>query len=291
MGRGSYSVDPRIQAIAWLTCISCAYQLTLPVYRLLHGLDSELARLSQPPSAESYLIATHTMQVGHVIQPEDLDWGQTPGFFPIGALQNATPFIGRSLKERVLAGDALRNERFSEHPGSGISALVPPGHRAVTLRLTTADRVSGFVEPGDRVDVLVTLYDNLRPTDTIPILQNVPVLTVNDELEKTPLGQPALKARVSLLTTPHDANRLTHALEYGLPRLVLRPEDDAGEVQPPPVAGPPALTDDRPAQAQGKQTRTLRRAQQAFRNFVTHRPLSVDQRALVEGVLRKVESR
>ncbi|MEO0599966.1 MAG: hypothetical protein AAF211_00930, partial [Myxococcota bacterium] len=99
-------VDLRIQIVAWLTCLSAAYLLTLPIYRGLTAMDSALERLRRPPAAESYLIATRTLPVGHVVAPEDLDWGETPGFFPPHGLQDAELVLGKSVLERILVGEA-----------------------------------------------------------------------------------------------------------------------------------------------------------------------------------------
>ena len=282
--------NPWMQVLAWVTCLSCAYLLTLPIYRGLTAMDAALARLRQPPSAENFLVAKRVLPVGHMVTPLDLDWGRIPGFFPVGGLRDVDEILGRSVQERILAGDALREERFSPFDGKGLAALVPPGHRAVTIQLTDSDRVSGFVEPGDHVDLLITIFEAPRRAMTMPVLENVRVLALDDQLGAAPLGTSAPKAQVTLLTTPVKASHLAHALQMGFPRLVLRPQQDEGADPvgppwvPPEEEAPAPLEDEEAAEVQ-----TRREAVAAFRQWVERWPLTADQRSLVRDALARAE--
>lgn len=284
MGR-HYKPPTSLTVLVWLACVSAAYIITMPFYTGFFEMQDALRRLRKPPTAESYLVARHTLPIGHVIGEADLDWGQTPGFFPPEALQDVDRVIDKSVSERILGGDAIRPERLSEYDGHGIAALVPPKMRAMPIELTTADRVSGFVEPGDRVDVLVTLKHFGQPYATIPVLQNVMVIAAADPTERGPLKLTAARARVTVITTPQDATRLAHALRIGVPRLVLRPEDDAGELQPvDDFVGPlPTGPVRREIQRQSAQTTTI----DMFSQFV--RAMRGPGRMTAQQALRKAK--
>ena len=166
-----------------------------------------------------------------------MTWAEVGGWVPPGVVSDLEGVVGETVRERVLAGDILRPERLVVSRTAGLAALVPPGHRALSIHLTGADRVAGFLEPGDRVDVLVTLISEHLPTQTVTLLENVLVLSIDDHLAEIPLGQRGIKPQVAVLTTPRQANRLIHALRNGKPRLILRAEGDDALRLPP-------LTDD-----------------------------------------------
>ncbi|MEO0602774.1 MAG: Flp pilus assembly protein CpaB, partial [Myxococcota bacterium] len=182
-------------------------------------------------------------------------------------------------------GEAVHEDRFSPHEGFGISALVPPGFRAMSLDLTSADQVSGLVEPGDHVDILVSLFDAERAASTFPVLQNVLVLAVEAGGVDMPLGTSAPRSQLTVLTTPEDANRLTHALQVGHPRLVLRPEDDDGEIRPVYVGAP--VEPSRPSSAELLRAETRARARAAFLDFVRNHRFSGEERATLERALSR----
>lgn len=221
-----YRVDVRVRMLVWLACFAVAYLYTAPIYQGIQTGDAWLRRLLYPPPPPSYLVAATEMLPGHVIELQDLEWKELEGYVADAAITDLEAVVGETVHERILAGDLMRPERLAVSRSSGLAALVPPGHRALSIHLTGSDRVQGFMEPGDRVDVLVTLIMDRQPRQTVTLLENVLVLSMDDHLAAIPLGQRGIKPQVALLTTPQEANRLIHALRHGKPRLVLRAEGD-----------------------------------------------------------------
>ena len=91
--------------------------------------------------------------------------------------------------------------------------------------------VSGFIHPGNRVDVLVTLSRNERqnePTTKI-VLENILVLATGTELEKS--GKQEKPAQVDVITlevTPEEGEKLALAASEGKLQLALRNYTDTG---------------------------------------------------------------
>ena len=54
--------------------------------------------------------------------------------------------------------------------------------RAVSLDISGGSAVSGFLNPGNYVDIIVTIGDQGSPLQTVTLLQVVTVLAVNDRL-------------------------------------------------------------------------------------------------------------
>jgi pilus assembly protein CpaB len=94
----------------------------------------------------------------------------------------------------------------------------------LSVRVDEVIQVAGFVLPGTRVDVFVTI-DPLEQKEnpiTKLILQNVPVLTANQIIQMTEDGEPATATVVTLLVSPEDAERLILAATKGRIQLGLR---------------------------------------------------------------------
>jgi pilus assembly protein CpaB len=117
----------------------------------------------------------------------------------------------------------LPNRLAAENAGAGLPSLIPPGMRAVSVRVNEVVSVAGFVTPGTRVDVLLTgTPTGAGEEQTTTVLQNVAVLASGHTLERTSSGEAQNTAVITLLVTPDDAQRLTLASSQGHIQLALR---------------------------------------------------------------------
>jgi pilus assembly protein CpaB len=79
------------------------------------------------------------------------------GATPAGAFDEPEEVVGRVLRTGVVPGDAIVEARLApKEGGRGLAAMIPPGHRAMTVRVNESSGVAGFVHPGDLVDVVAT---------------------------------------------------------------------------------------------------------------------------------------
>jgi pilus assembly protein CpaB len=124
----------------------------------------------------------------------------------------------------VAAGEPLTESKLAPmEAGAGLGPTIPPGMRAVSVRVNDVISVAGYTVPGARVDVMVTLRDG-DESQTRVVLSNVQVLssgTMIDQ-EKAKEGQPVRSSVVTLLVTPPDAEKLTLAQNAGGIMLALR---------------------------------------------------------------------
>jgi len=103
--------------------------------------------------------------------------------------------------------------------------------RAASLEVNQVSGVSGFVLPGDRVDVLVTV-DGRNPNEdaiTRTVLQNVEVLAAGQKTEQQD-NKPITVQAVTILVAPDGAETLALAEHEGKIHLVLRNPEDQAEV-------------------------------------------------------------
>lgn len=178
--------------------------------------------------------------VAVVVAGEDLSWGTrlTPGMVKIVALPEEAVPAGsfnnvEALKDRVLLASVKRNEPILEHrlaplsiTAGGLPAVINPEKRAMAVKVDEVVGVAGFIHPGDRVDVLVTIPERTpgvpAPLSKI-VLQNMLVLAVGTEMEKKKDEEKPIPVKVvTLEVTPEEGEKLALAANEGKLQLALR---------------------------------------------------------------------
>jgi pilus assembly protein CpaB len=171
------------------------------------------------------IVAADDIQVGARIEEHDVRIEQVPpGDVPQTALTKRSQIMGRGVVVPIYKGEFFLPGRLAaENAGSGLPSLIPPGMRAVSVRVNEVVSVAGFVTPGTRVDVLLTG----TPTggsgpQTTTVLKNVAVIAAGNKLERTSTGESQNTPVITLLVSPDDAQRLTLASSQGHIQLSLR---------------------------------------------------------------------
>lgn len=143
--------------------------------------------------------------------------------------------VGRGLTANVNRGEPFPENRLAPRgAGAGLAAIIPPGMRAVAVKVDEVVGVSGFVLPGMRVDILSSGTPPNQTSNnmiTRTILQNIEVLSAGQNLERDAQGKPASVQVVNLLVTPEDAEKLSLASGHMKVQLVLRNPLDTGTVK------------------------------------------------------------
>ena len=132
--------------------------------------------------------------------------------------------VGRTVLTPVSTGTPiLQRQVSSAGAGVGLSARIPNGMRAISLRSDEIVGVAGFLLPGTHVDVLMTYRDpNSQNSITTTVLQDAEVLTAGQKMQADPKGEANNASVVTLLATPDDAEKLTLASAQGSIHFVLR---------------------------------------------------------------------
>jgi len=178
------------------------------------------------------VVAATDLQVGTKLEDKDLREIKLPGSdLPPGFYQHKSDVLGRGIILPIAKGEfLLPNKLAAENAGAGLPSLIPPGMRAVSVRVNEVVSVAGFVVPGTRVDVLLT--GNPTGTQdpmTATVLENVEVLAAGQKLQRSPEGQPQMVPVITLLVSPDDAQKLTMASQNGRIQLTLRNPLDTTE--------------------------------------------------------------
>jgi pilus assembly protein CpaB len=179
---------------------------------------------SSEPGIE-VIVAANDLQVGARVEDHDIKIIKIPKEdMPPGAPRRRADVLGHGVIIPIARGEfILPNRLAGENAGSGLPALIPPGMRAVSVRVNEVVSVAGFVTPGTRVDVLLTGTPGAGgEQETTTVLQNVAVLASGHTLERTSTGEAQNTAVITLLVSPDDAQRLTLASSEGHIQLALR---------------------------------------------------------------------
>jgi len=179
------------------------------------------------PVAARIVLAAHDLEVGSVLREDDVKLADWPGSVPLGATTRVQDLVGRGVTTTMYAKEPVIASRLApKGAGGGLAAMIPPGMRAVAVRVNEVVGVAGFVVPGMRVDVLISGNTpggsgNLGML-TRTLLQNIEVLSAGQDFKKDAEGKPIMVQVVNLLVTPEQAEQLSLAASQTSIQLVLR---------------------------------------------------------------------
>jgi len=201
--------------IAWLSALLLSWW----VYK----------RTTAPPSRDLVYVvaASQDLPVGRRIQAGDLKLiALDRKDQPKGAFLKTADIVDRSVVVPMAASELVLNGKLAgKGSGEGLSALIEPGTRAISVQVNEISGVSGFIQPGTRVDVLFTRIFSSGDAATTTLLQNVKVIAYGRQLDPGAKVDPRDTSRptvATLLVTQEQAEKLVLAGQRGRIQLALR---------------------------------------------------------------------
>ena len=197
---------------------------SLVLYRVLQARPTAKA---QAPTSVRIAVAARDLEVGAVLKADDIQLVDWPNAVPAGASSDMDKLVKRGVLTPIYAKEPLIESRLAPPgAGGGLAAMIPPGMRAVAVRVNEVVGVAGFVVPGMRVDILIA---GNSPggnaglgTLSRTLLQNIEVLSAGQDFKKDNEGKPISVQVVNLLVTPEQAEQLSLASSQTSIQLVLR---------------------------------------------------------------------
>lgn len=224
--------------------LAAAIAAVFLVFRVVQLAQQEVAKAREAPTTVVVAVATRDLNVGVSIGEGDVvvrsmaaEMVPTEGIFhSVAELSHRVP------RERILANEIVREARLAlADAGVGLNALVSPGKRAMSVAVDAETGVAGFIQPGNYVDVIVTI----RPDDgegekrwaSKAFLQGIKVLAVGQRTDATKTGSGAAmsgmkgkssreKPTVTLELDLEQAEELALSATRGDIHLVLRNDID-----------------------------------------------------------------
>src|SRR6266513_2835100 len=197
---------------------------------------AEASPLALPAPSKSVLIARADVRRGQILKPEDLSWQ----IWPEGALDKnyvvlgtRTPesFAGWVARNPVAAGEPITEAKIISPANRGfLAAVLRPGMRAISVPVTLTSGISGFIFPGDQVDLLITYQVPAQNTAgstggyehkaAETVLHDVRVIAIDQRLESK-AGEAVVAHTATMEVTPEQGEIIALAGVIGTLSLIL----------------------------------------------------------------------
>jgi len=201
------------------------------------------AQASAGPQIRRVVAAKVALQPGTPVPAENLteiDWPKNVALG--GLIEKKEDVAGHVLGYAVAANEPVLRRDLAAGASLGLAAKIPDGMRAIAVKTNEVMNMAGFIFPGSRVDVLMTLRgenNNVSTTTARTVLQNVQVLSTGAKIDPDPTGKPESKPEtvtvVTLLVTPEQSQKLALAQTQGTIQFVLRNGGDSAIPETPAV--------------------------------------------------------
>ncbi|WOF72698.1 Flp pilus assembly protein CpaB [Parvibaculaceae bacterium PLY_AMNH_Bact1] len=201
-------------------------------------------QIIEQPMAE-VLVAASDLALGQRVSKGDLVWQPWPedavtnSYITQDVQPNAFDVFGGAIaRSPILAGEPITNGKLVSFENAGfMSALISPGMRAVSTKISPETGAGGFILPNDRVDVIMTMRLRSGSTEedggnngyrSETILRNVRVLAIDQTFKEVEGEQVVVGKTATLEMLPAQAEGFALAAAQGEISLALRSLADTG---------------------------------------------------------------
>lgn len=201
-------------------------------------VQAERARLKTPAQQTlEVVVASRPLMPGDIISGENMAIRQVPADYVPGSAVTPERFdslAGQRLMQPMGPGEILSVHALESADRMMFSSRVKPGIRAMTISVDEINSISGMLQPGDRVDLLLTARPpatrghEAEHDVTVPLLQNLLVMATGRQVRPghDDDGDNRSFSAVTVEVTPQQAQKLIVAQRAGRLTAVLRnPED------------------------------------------------------------------
>ncbi|WKY45706.1 Flp pilus assembly protein CpaB [Eubacteriaceae bacterium ES2] len=186
------------------------------VFQFTLSLQSQTDEESRP-----VVVAISDLEAATVIEQDMVELIDVPlDYVHPNSLNSLDQVVGRITKENIIAGEQILSTRLSDgnEESDGLTYAIPTGFRAVTLETDEFTGVGGYLQKGDRVDVVSTMITGQALT-TQYVCENLEVLEVGAKTKKDTDEE---YISVTVAVPKNEVLKLSYALTEGKYRIVLR---------------------------------------------------------------------
>jgi len=160
---------------------------------------------------QDVLVASVDLRQAQPLSKENMRWQPWPenAIDPVYITRSEQPdaletLSGSLVRSRMSLGEPIREENLAPRNSGFLAAILPPGKRAVAVRISAENTAGGFILPNDRVDVLHTGGQTASGEEPISrtILRNIQVLAIDqivDEKKKDEKGKATVIGKTATL--------------------------------------------------------------------------------------------
>jgi pilus assembly protein CpaB len=253
-----------VLALAGAAALAVAFFVSNTARKTNPDLPAPAEILANAEPEIRVLVADREIAFGARIAESDLSWkkfsAEAAGFGEGFIKETAEPeamkqIAGQIARTAIGKGEPITPAKIVRPGDRGVmAAMVRAGMRAVAAAVSVDTAAGGFVNPQDRVDVIlsrdleITMGAQTRGrvvTDTI--IENVRVLAVDQAFEPPKEPGATVGSTVTLELSPRDAELLVQAMKMGRIVLVLRGVEDLAADRTISRQGSPALASGAPS--------------------------------------------
>ena len=207
------------------------------VKRYIEQHVEEIEARSRSHRMVKVVVPKQDLAKGAELKPELLavrevpaEWAHTNAITP----EQFERVEGQLLAYPVAAGEMLLWSLLEGQRAASFSARLPSGQRAITVPVDEVNSISGLLQPGDRIDLMVSAKRDNK-SYLFPLLQNVTVLATGAQAIPMPgwdgkEGSKRHFTNVTLEASPEDARRVLAAREVGKLSAMLRAPGDKAPI-------------------------------------------------------------
>lgn len=193
------------------------------IYRVIQQLPVRQVEVASTP----VVVAAEPIPVGTMLEARHLRIVAWPSRNQVqGSVATPADVVGRGVIAPIGANEPVTLMKVAgPEAGAGLPPIIPAGMRAISVRVNEVIGVAGFVTPGTRVDVVVTVSQDRDRVMTRTVVSNVQVLTAGSRYDQETAmkdGKPIQTSVVTLMVLPDDAEKIALAQNEGKLTLALR---------------------------------------------------------------------
>jgi len=204
-----------------LVAVGLASLATYGVFRTIKSIPVREVEVA----TKFVVVAAENLPLGTRLAKEQVKLVGWPAATPVeGSFASIDEVIDRGVIQPIHTNELLTDTKLApKEAGAGLSPSIPPGMRALSVKVNDVIGVAGFTVPGARVDVVVVVKDQDNSMARV-VVSNLQVLTAGTryDIEQAKDGKPMPSNVVTLLVTPDQAERISLAQINGSITLVLR---------------------------------------------------------------------
>lgn len=185
--------------------------------------------------AQKVLVAAADLPAGTLVREEHLTWQEWPESddlqerYVVENIRKADEFYGTVVRQGVASGEPISDSRMVRPGQQGfLAAVLAPGKRATSINIDATGGIAGFVFPGDRVDVVLTLEVKKPGNDSqVPhhasetILTDVRIIAM-DQSTNDQAQEASVRSIATMEVSPKEVEIISVARELGRLSLSLR---------------------------------------------------------------------
>lgn len=199
-------------------------------------LAIERERLAPSQRMASLVVAKRDLARGETVGPDTMAVRDMPeAYLPAGTVapERFEAVAGGTILQPMRAGEPLLAAAVAPPDAAGFSARVRTGIRAMTIAVDEVNAISGMLQPGDRVDLILsarlpaTGATPLAPEVARPLMQDLKVLATGRQSRPgADDRQPRTYTTITIEVSPEQAQRLVVAQRVGKLTALLRNPGD-----------------------------------------------------------------